>query len=39
MLPLYFAAAGWSWLRCRDFYWHNVFERRAGLEAGGYRRS
>ena len=36
MLPLYFVAAGWSWLRCRDFAWHNVFERRAGLADGGY---
>jgi len=37
MLPLYFLAAGWSWLRCRDFAWHNVFERLAGLADGGYR--
>lgn len=36
MLPLYFVAAGWSWLRCRDFAWHNVFERLAGLTDGGY---
>jgi hypothetical protein len=36
MLPLYFLAAGWSWLRCRDFAWHNVFERLAGLGDGGY---
>lgn len=36
MLPLYFLAAGWSWLRCRDFAWHNVFERLAGLTDGGY---
>ena len=36
MLPLYLLAAGWSWLRCRDFAWHNVFERRAGLADGGY---
>jgi hypothetical protein len=37
MLPLYFLAAGWSWLRCRDFAWHNFFERQAGLADGGYR--
>jgi len=37
MLPLYFLAAGWSWLRCRDFAWHNPFERLAGLADGGYR--
>jgi hypothetical protein len=36
MLPLYFLAAGWSWLRCRDFAWHNAFERLAGLADGGY---
>jgi hypothetical protein len=36
MLPLYFAAAGWSWLRARDFSSYNVFERLAGLEDGGY---
>lgn len=37
MLPLYFVAAGWSYLRGRDFASHNVFERRAGLDDGGYR--
>ncbi len=36
MVPLYLAAAGWSWLRCRDFGQHNVFERLAGLADGGY---
>ena len=36
MPVMYFAAAGWSWLRCRDFATHNVFERHAGLSAGGY---
>jgi hypothetical protein len=36
MLPLYFVSAGWSWLRVRDFSSHNVFERLAGLEDGGY---
>ncbi|MDQ1667726.1 MAG: hypothetical protein QOH75_3757 [Actinomycetota bacterium] len=35
-LPLYLAAAGWSWLRARDFASYNVFERLAGLEDGGY---
>ncbi len=37
MLPLYFLAAGWSWLRSRDFAWNNVFEQLAGLDDGGYR--
>lgn len=36
MLPLYFAAAGVSWLLCGDFGPWNVFERRAGLADGGY---
>ena len=36
MLPLYGVAALWSWLRCRDFASHNVFEVRAGLVDGGY---
>lgn len=36
MLPLYFLAAGWSWLRGGDFAVHNAFERLAGLEDGGY---
>jgi Domain of unknown function (DUF4157) len=36
MLPLYFLAAGWSWARVRDFSSHNIFERLAGLEDGGY---
>jgi hypothetical protein len=36
MLPLYLLAAGWSWLRVRDWAQHNVFERLAGLEEGGY---
>jgi hypothetical protein len=35
-LPLYFAAAGWSWLRTGDPASRNVFERAAGLQAGGY---
>ena len=35
-LPLYLAAAAWSWLRCRDVAAHNVFERLAGLADGGY---
>ena len=37
MLPLYGLAAAWSWLRSRDPVSHNVFERLAGLEDGGYR--
>jgi hypothetical protein len=36
MVPLYVVAAAWSWLRVRDFASHNVFERLAGLEDGGY---
>src|SRR5215210_2720615 len=36
MVVLYLAAAGWSWLLCRDFAWRNVFERLAGLADGGY---
>ena len=39
MLPLYGLAAAWSWLRSRDPAAHNVFERLAGLEDGGYRRA
>ena len=35
-LPLYGLAAGWSWLRCGDWWSRNVFEQRAGLAAGGY---
>jgi hypothetical protein len=36
MLPVYFAAAGASWLICADFGAWNVFERQAGLADGGY---
>lgn len=36
MLPLYFAAAGVSWLLSGDFGAWNVFERAAGLADGGY---
>lgn len=36
MLPLYFAAAGVSWLLCGDVGSRNVFERAAGLADGGY---
>jgi hypothetical protein len=36
MLPLYFLAAGGSWLLTGDFAAQNIFERRAGLAAGGY---
>ena len=38
MLLAYAAASAWSWLRCGDFASYNAFERRAGLEAGGYVR-
>ena len=34
MLPLYFLAAGWSWLRTGDPASRNVFERLAGLDDG-----
>ena len=36
MLPLYFLAAGVSWLLTGDFGSQNVFERRAGLAEGVY---
>lgn len=36
MLPLYFTAAGVSWLLCGDFGSWNAFERGAGLADGGY---
>jgi hypothetical protein len=36
MLPLYFAAAGMSWLLSGDVGAWNVFERGAGLADGGY---
>ena len=36
MLPLYFAAAGASWVLCGDFGAWNAFERQAGLADGGY---
>ncbi|WP_240719993.1 hypothetical protein [Pseudarthrobacter sp. NamB4] len=35
-LPLYFLAAGWSMLRTGNPGTSNVFERHAGLAAGGY---
>jgi hypothetical protein len=36
MLPLYFTAAGVSWLLSGDFGAWNAFERAAGLADGGY---
>ena len=36
MLPLYFAAAGVSWLLSGDLGAWNAFERGAGLADGGY---
>jgi hypothetical protein len=36
LLPLYGAAAAWSWLRTGDPASRNIFERRAGLADGGY---
>ena len=38
MLLAYVVTSGWSWLRCGDFASYNAFERRAGLEDGGYAR-
>ena len=38
-LPAYALAAGWSWLRTGDWWSRNLFERRAGLVAGGYLES
>lgn len=35
-LPLYAAAAAWSWWRTADLAAHNPFERTAGLADGGY---
>jgi hypothetical protein len=35
-LPLYFLAAGWSLLRTGNPGTANIFERHAGLAAGGY---
>lgn len=36
MLPMYAAAAAWSWARGGDWSTHNPFETRAGLGDGGY---
>ena len=36
MVPMYFLAAGLSWLLAGDFYAWNPFERLAGLADGGY---
>ena len=36
MVPLYLASAAVSWLLTGDVGCRNVFERRAGLAAGGY---
>jgi hypothetical protein len=36
-LPAYGLAAGWSWLTTGAYGCRNVFERHAGLAAGGYR--
>jgi hypothetical protein len=35
-LPLYFLAAGWSLIRTGNPGTGNIFERHAGLQAGGY---
>jgi hypothetical protein len=34
--PAYWAASGYSWLMTGSFGSHNVFERHAGLDKGGY---
>ena len=36
-LPLYLLAMAWSWLVAGDYWSRNTFERRAGLDSGGYR--
>ena len=36
LVGLYVAAMGWSYMRCRNPFLHNPFERLAGLEDGGY---
>ena len=36
-LPLYLVSMGWSWLRTGDRAARSVFERHAGLVAGGYQ--
>jgi len=36
-LPAYWLACGWSWWRTGEYGARNVFERHAGLTAGGYR--
>jgi hypothetical protein len=36
MVPVYFLAAGLSWVLTGNFGARNVFERRAGLADGGY---
>lgn len=38
-IPLYLAAAAYSWLRTADPASRNVFERAAGLISGGYREN
>jgi len=38
-LPLYAIAAGWSWLRTGDLASANFFERKAGLQRGGYQQA
>jgi hypothetical protein len=35
-LPLYLASMAWSWLRTGDRASRSAFERRAGLQRGGY---
>lgn len=37
--PAYWACSGYSWTMTGCFGTRNVFERHAGLAAGGYRRS
>ena len=35
-VPAYGLASAWSWMRTGDWWSRNMFERRAGLVAGGY---
>ena len=36
-LPAYWIACGWSWWRTGEYGARNIFERHAGLTAGGYQ--
>ena len=36
--PLYWLACGYSWLKSGDHWSFNIFEAKAGHEAGGYQK-